>query len=147
MRLIDSDKTSALMTSLQLTQNRLLRALNNTRIKDKISTKFLLDKFGLLSVNQLSAKIKLVEVWKSIQNEDYPIKLDSYHATSRENSYELRPALNRTFNDYCRLKKFEHSFSIDAAHIWNAAPIDVTTAPTLTVAKNRIHTFCKTLPV
>ena len=78
VRLIDGDKTSALMTSLQLTQNRLLRALNNTRIKDKISTKFLLDKFGLLSVNQLSAKIKLVEVWKSIQSEDYPIKLGQW---------------------------------------------------------------------
>ena len=147
VRLNDSDKTSALMTSLQLTQNRLLRALNNTRIKDKISTKFLLNKFELLSVNQLSAKIKLVEVWKSVQNEDYPIKLDSYHVTNRENNYELRPALNRTFMDCCRLKKFEHSFSIDAAHIWNVAPIDVTTAPTLGIAKNRIQIFCKTLPI
>ena len=62
VRLAESDPTPVLLKSLQVTQNRLLRALNNSRIKDRISVKSMLDKFGLLSVNQLAAKIKLVEV-------------------------------------------------------------------------------------
>ena len=33
--------------------------INGTKIKDKISSKSMLIKFGLLSVNQLAAKIKL----------------------------------------------------------------------------------------
>ena len=135
------------MTSLQLTQNRLLRALNNSRVKDKISIKSMLDKFSLLSVNQLAAKIKLVEVWKSIHCEDYPIKLEPYRDSGREKMHELRPIPHRIFNESCRLKKSEHCFSIDAAHIWNAAPKEIITAPTLLVAKKQIHAFCKMLPV
>ena len=38
-------------------------------------TKFLLEQANLLSVNQLNAKIKLQEVWKAINIEDYPIKI------------------------------------------------------------------------
>ena len=147
VRLMDGDKTSTLMTSLQLTQNRLLRALNNSRTKDKISIKSMLEKFGLLSVNQLAAKIKLVEVWKSINKEDYPIQLEPYRDSGREKMHKLRPVPRRIFNESCRLKKFEHCFSIDAARIWNAAPKVITAAPSLSVAKSQIHLFCKTLPV
>jgi hypothetical protein len=42
----------------------MLRAFNGTRIKDKVSTKSMLEKYDLLSVNQLAATIKLTEVWE-----------------------------------------------------------------------------------
>ena len=32
----------------------------------RVSIKSMLEKFGLLAVNQLSAEIKFIEVWKSI---------------------------------------------------------------------------------
>ena len=46
--------------SIQILQNDLLRFLNGSKIKDKMSIKFLLNKFGALSVNQLGAQIKLL---------------------------------------------------------------------------------------
>ena len=49
---------------IQLVQNKLIRNLNGTTVKDKISTKSMLDKFGFLSVNQMNAQIKLTEGWK-----------------------------------------------------------------------------------
>ena len=121
-----------LMKLSNLSQHQLLRALNNTRVKDRVSIKFMLEKFGLLSVNQLAAKIKLAEVWKSIHCPDYPIELEPYTAVTGEKNYRLPPQRNRIFNDSCRLKRSEESFNIDAARLWNAAPIEITTATTLT---------------
>ena len=38
-----------------------------------ISTSSLLEKFGMLAVNQLNPQIKLLEIWKSINVEKYPL--------------------------------------------------------------------------
>ena len=57
---------------IQKNQNKLLRYLNNTRISDMISTKSILEKFNLLSVNQLNAQIKLCDIWKAVNVTDYP---------------------------------------------------------------------------
>ena len=56
VRFNDEDHNSGDMKTLQMAKNRLLKALNNSRISDKISTKNLLNKFNLLSVNQLVAR-------------------------------------------------------------------------------------------
>ena len=64
VQLTNEETRSLPMKSLQLTQNRLLILLNNSRVKDKVSVGKMLEKFQLPSVNQLAAKIKLTEVWK-----------------------------------------------------------------------------------
>ena len=104
-----------------------------------------LEKFDLLSVNQLAANIKLVEVWKSLNQEDYPITLDPYNQL-RPN-LGLRPQANRIFKDNCKYKKSESSFHIDAARLWNAAPKEITNATSLGTVKSAVLLFCKTLPV
>ena len=53
----------------------MLRLLENSSIRDRISTNEHLQKIGLLSVNQLAASIKLAEAWKSINISEYPIQL------------------------------------------------------------------------
>ena len=107
----------------------------------------LLEKFGLLSVNQLAAKIKLVEVWKSIHKEGNPIRLEPYNPNLMSKNLDLRLQPNRVFNDTCRLKKSESSFNIDAARLWNAAPQEITNASSLNIAKKAIDLFCKNLPL
>ena len=147
VRLTENDPTSTDLKSLQLTQNRMLRVIINCKIKDKISIKSMLEKCGLLSVNQLAASIKLVEVWKSLNREGYPIRLEPYNHNLPNQTHNLRPKPNRTLNDYCRLRKFESSFAIDAARIWNAAPKEITCASSLNSAKNAVRLYCKSLPV
>ena len=126
---------------------RMLRAINNTKIKDKISTKSLLEKYPLLSVNQLAANIKLTEAWKSLNQEGYPIKLEPYNSNLLMQKIHLRQQPNRIFKDDCRLKKFESSFCIDAARLWNGAPREVTSAISLKTAKTAIRKYCRLLPV
>jgi hypothetical protein len=147
VRLNEEDTKTSVQISLQKTQNRMLRALNGTRIKDKVSTKSMLEKYDLLSVNQLAATIKLTEVWKIENQENYPLKLDPYKLHTYRAHQVLRDKPNRVFNDSCRLKGSESSFHIDAARVWNAAPNTVQKAITLSIAKSEIKKFCKTLPV
>ena len=146
-RLNDSDPIPACLKSLQMTQNRMLRAINGTKICDKISTKYMLKKFGLLSVNQLSAKIKIMEVWKSMNCEDYPITMDPYRPNSTPgHKHDIRTQQTRVLNDSCRLHKSEFSFHVDAARIWNATPNEIRTATSQNIAKKAIDKFCKLLP-
>ena len=125
----------------------MLRVINNSRIKDKISVESMLKKFNLLSVNQLAAQIKLQEVWKSVNIEKYGITLDPYNDLLPLSGHSLRPKANRTFKDSTRLVLAEHSFTIDAAKLWNAAPISVTSATSLSLAKKSIRLYVLTLPI
>ena len=124
-RLTSEDTTPANMKDLQLTQNRLLRAINNSKISEKVSIKSMLEKFNLLSVNQLTAQIKLREVWKSVNCENYPNKLDQYNPALVGGVHSLRQKQNRVFSDSFRLQKSKASFNVDAARVWNFAPLSV----------------------
>ena len=147
VQLTTEERKPALMKSLQQTQNRLLRLLNNSKVSDKISTKSMLEQFQLLSVNQLAAEIKLIETWKSINIEGCPTELEPYNLNQADNEYRLRPQPNRIFNDTARLQLSLSSFHIDAARLWNNAPATVKSALTLNVAKKAIKEHCKSLPV
>ena len=108
----------------------------------------MLEKFGLLSVNQLAAKIKLIEVWKSVHREGSPLSLEPYNQTNiARDQHNLRHQQNRVFNDTCRLKRSESSFHIDGARLWNAVTEEIRGATSLSLAKKAIEKFCKNLPV
>ena len=107
----------------------------------------MLKKFGLLSVNQLAAKIKLIEVWKTINKPDYPLKLDPYERKGKTPSQDLRVQSNRIFDDSCKLKKAELSFHKDAARLWNASTMEIRGASSLAIAKKTIDQFCHSLPI
>ena len=76
VRWSDSDPSNKELEDIQKCQNKLLRALNGSRISDQISNKSMLVKFKILSVNQMNAQIKLSEMWKSINIENYPLKTE-----------------------------------------------------------------------
>ena len=147
VQLKNEDQRTAIMKSLQLTQNRLLRLLNQTKVADKVSTKSMLEKFQLLSVNQLAAEIKLLEVWKSVNIEGCAIKMEPYNQTQMRDDINLRPRLNRIFNDSAKRRVAQSSFHIDAARIWNGAPMEIRDSITLSEAKKQIKKYCKSLPV
>ena len=104
-------------------------------------------KFKLLSVNQLSAQIKLLKVWKSLNQEGYPIKLEPYNEAPASAGLNLRQKSNRIFNDSARLQIAKSSFNFDAARIWNATPMSLRRASTKAEAKRLIRIFVTSLPV
>ena len=107
----------------------------------------MLDKFNLMSVNQLAAEIKLLEVWKSLNVEGCPLKLEPYNAKPEGNNHVLRSQPNIIFCDTARLQMSNSSLNIDAARLWNVAPTLVRNALTIVEAKRVIKNHCKTLPV
>ena len=74
-RTSQEDPTNGDLIAIQKVQNKLARFLNGKTLKDQMCTRVLLEKANLLSVNQLNAKIKLQEIWKVLNIEDYPIKI------------------------------------------------------------------------
>ena len=149
VQITNDERKCIAMKSLQLTQNRMLRAINGSKIKDRISISSMLTKFNLLSVNQLAAQIKLTEVWKSQNVPGYPIIMDPYNqgATIPTTTLHLRPKPTRTFNDSSRLMVSKYSFIVDSARLWNLAPPEITMAATLNLAKKAILAHVKSLPV
>ena len=107
----------------------------------------MLTKFQILSVNQLSAEIKLIEVWKAINVDDCPIALEPYIQHPTQTDRSLRPQPNRVFADCARLAMSQNSFHIDAAKVWNLAPANVKTAVSLQGAKRERKNYCKSLPI
>jgi hypothetical protein len=53
---------------LQKAQNTLLRSFKNVKVSDKVSIKSMLEKQNMLSVSQTHAQIKILEIWRSINN-------------------------------------------------------------------------------
>ena len=129
----------------QLIQNKLLRTLNGTKIKDKVSTVSLLTKFAMLSVNQLNAQIKLLEMWKVVYVDDYPliIKQQKIPETGMSTRAAQKGRLIVTGKSNTSL----NTSTSDAIRIWNSSPVSVIEAKTLYQAKNAIKLYIKCLPI
>ena len=65
------------LKAIQQVQNKMARFLNSKTLKDKIKSKILLQNINMLSVNQLNAKFKILEIWKALNVENYPLKIDT----------------------------------------------------------------------
>ena len=98
VRTEESEIKSTNMKAAQVAQNKLMRLLTNAKYNDHTSTKVLLEKSGLLSVNQTAASIKLTEVWKGINIMNYPIQLEPNNPEQSENPRVLRPTSVRMWN-------------------------------------------------
>ena len=71
------------------------------KIKDRVSVKSMLQRFNLLSVNQLSAQIKLLEVWKAKNVDGYALSFESYKQVqpgeAETPEHNLRPQITEHY--------------------------------------------------
>ena len=135
------------MKSLQIAQNKLLRFLTKTSIKERTCTRDLLSMTGLLSVNQLAASFKLCEVWKSENITDYPVHLEPNNQGLGHSDRSVRPTTSRKFNQDAKSTAAKESFSRNATKLWNSAPQCIKTPKSLSAAKKEIIKYCSTLPI
>ena len=112
---------------------------------DKINNKQIFKETNLLSVNQINAQIKLIEVWKSLNCDSYPIKW-----TKREEVIK-RPGLKSVNKPDLVIKgtSFTQSntFINDAARVWNNAPQAIKDCKSIGTAKKAIRQYIVTLPI
>ena len=126
---------------------QILRLLANTSINERLHTSDLVEKTGLLSVNQLAASIKILEAWKSLNINNFPIHLEPNNKCSSNGDRQVRPSTSRLRNQDARTNAARESFSRNAAKIWNGAPNDIKNVKSLNLAKKAIKSYCKTLPI
>ena len=125
--------------AIQLVQNKLLRTLNGTKIKDKVSISF-----SMLSVNQLNAGIKLLEIWKALKVDNYPLKIKSqYH---NEEGINTRADMAGRPIEIGKSVLTQKTSVSDAIHLWNKAPINFAECSSLHQVKRAIKSYVKSLP-
>ena len=123
----------------------MMRFVNGTKIIDKISTCSILSKHNVLSVNQMNAQIKLLNIWKALNVENYPTKPKKIEAN------ELRASMKATTSGKLIEEGIsslaQNTYYNDAIRVWNMAPEAIKMCGTIWSAKNEIKKLVKTLPL
>ena len=145
VRMSDSDPTNYEMESIQKCQNKMLRILNGTKISDKVSTKSMLTKMNMLSVNQINAQIKLNEIWKSTHIPNYPIQ--SEFLIRSDNVANTRAAASGLLKENRLTYSSQKTFLNDAIKLWNCVPQAIRQCETIYVAKKAIKSYVLSLPI
>ena len=145
VRTSTEDTVCAEFKSIQLVQNNLLRTLNGSKIKDMVSISSMIEKFNMLSVNQLNASVKLLEIWKALKVDNYPLSINTQE--TRVDGSSTRADTAGRPKEIGKSILTQKTCVSDAIHTWNKAPKKVTDCETLYQAKKAIRTFAKSLPI
>ena len=141
----NEDPESVAFSRIQKSQNKLLRFLNKTSIKDKISTKSMLEKHKMLSINQINAQIKLTEIWKAMKDEDHPFKVKTSPINPEERTSRGQAA--GYIKTKARSNVTKKTFINDSIKAWNKAPNELKNTVNINGAKAAIKNFVKTIPI
>ena len=137
--------TSQIMKELQKAQNKLMRALTGKKVSDRIKTAELLESLQMLSVNQISAQIKLTEMWKALNDSQYPLRVQQKSET--EDVIGTRSMTRGDLIETGSTTNSKKSFLGSSTRLWNIAPETIKKVLKFTQAKKLIKAYCKTLPI
>ena len=145
VRLNQLDPAESLLDSLQITQNKFARFIHGSTLQDRINTKTIFKETNLLSINQLNAQTKLLEVWKSQNIKSYPTQWKTRKEEQKRQGLKSnnKPELvitGRTLGQSL-------TFINDAASVWNNAPNSIKSCTSIISVKKQIKSFVKTLPI
>ena len=130
---------------IQLVQNNMLQLINGSKISERVSIESMLSKFGMLSVNQINASIKLLEMWKSFNTPNYPLQVKQQ--SSGTNKINTRADLRCRPIEIGKRELTKNTCVSDAVRVWNLAPSSVTSSQSVNIAKKEIKTFVRSLPI
>ena len=105
----------------------------------------MLKKLGWLSLNQMSAEVRLIEVWKALNVEDYCLK-DIFQRVESAKTNVRSSGKNRIKSTF-KSKLRENSFHYPSVRLWNTAPTEITCATTESAARRAIKKYVLTLPI
>ena len=111
----------------------------------KISTDSLLKKFNIMSVNHLNAQSKLLEVWKSLNVNNYPLTIP---LQSNQHEGAIKRADNKERpKDIGRSTNTKKTCISDAISLWNSCTKEITTCKSLYKVKKEIKLYVQSLPI
>ena len=131
--------------SIQVAQNKLARFLNGNKLLDKIPNHQIYKELNLISVNQINAQTKLLDVWKAHQFERHPINYPKRNDSNQEQ--RTRAAVTNRLVEAVGGKIITSTSINDAAKIWNSAPDDIKNCASIYSVKRCIKAYTATLPI
>ena len=96
-------------------------------------------------MNQLNAQVKLLEVWKALNVEDYPLKIKQQ--TQSESGVTTRASQKGRPKEIGKTNAMQSTSTSDAIRTWNLAPDILKDSKTIYQAKSQIKSFVATLPI
>ena len=127
-------------------KNKMVRLLNNVKLSDKQNTSSLFKKVNMLSVNQITAQIKLTEIWKAVNNVKCPLKVLKMKDVLPERSLRSKNEVeNNLMETGVGLSK--KTFINDGVRLWNRYPSNIKQSKSLFTAKKEIMKFVINLPI
>ena len=105
----------------------------------------MLKKFKAVSVNQLNAQIKLLEIWKSLNIADYPLKIQKQVPNQTRPS--TRAETNERPIEIGKKELTRRTCISDAVRVWNQAPGSIKSCVTVYQAQKEIKSFVRSLPI
>ena len=93
----------------------------------------------------MNAKVKLMEVWKALNVEDYPLKINQQEAP--EHGVVTRATLKGGPIKVGKTNLTKNTSTSDAIRIWNQGPISVTESVNIIQAKRAIKEYAESLPI
>ena len=145
VRTNEQDPTESLLESLQTTQNKFARFVHGSTLMDRISTKRIFKETKLLSVNQINAQIKLIEVWKSLNFKAYPTQWINRNDVIRRTGLKTSNKPELVIEGISCIQS--QTLVNDAAKVWNEAPAIIKECKTIITAKKHIQSYTQTLPI
>ena len=145
IRWTNEDSEQGDLKAIQKVQNKMLRLINGSRLTDKISTKLLLSRVNMLSVNQINAQAKIMEVWKATHDPDHPLKIE--RLVHDPKACVTRSVINGDLKEFGKSGLVQSTFLNDASKAWNNCPREVKDCDSIWKAKKAIKNFVEKLPV
>ena len=141
IRFKNDDPHPSAVQGIKVVFNRLLRILCGTVMEDKVSVAKMLRRLDWLSINQVAAEVRLLEVWKALNlNNSLTEMFEKVQGTTRAaNHNRIKVGSNNKIR--------ESSFLYPSVKLWNMAPLSVVEAPNESNARKAIRDFVKRLPL
>ena len=140
-RISQDDPQSGSIQRVEKEFNKCLRLLNKCKLEDKVSINKMLENLEWLSINQLSAEIRLIEAWKGANLEDYC--LGETLVKQKKSAYATRSNDVVLFDLGVNDIHGSTGFVNTTARLWNKCPVEIKKASTLDKAKREIRNFVK----
>ena len=145
IRMVNSDPNPTCINGIKVVYHDVLRLLCNSRRDKHTSIKSMLDQLGWLSLNQMSCETRLLEVWKSLNIENYC--LQNIFERVDSDKINVRNSGKNRLKSHFKSRLRENSFHFPSVRLWNSAPIEVTNAMTESSARAAIRKHVLSLPV
>jgi hypothetical protein len=144
VRTTNEQPTSQIIKEIQKSQNELLRALTGKKVSDRIKIDDMLKSLRMMSVNQIAAQIKLTEMWKALNDSQYPLRVEQ--KSEKEDGIGTRSMTIGDLIEFGSSTISKKSFMGSSTRLWNVAPEEIKKVHSFTSPKKIIKADCKTLP-